>query len=113
LHGEQRVQKDKHVPIEDLEGTGTSLATPDKVMASEEYHVVPTNSSSPFHNQFHIQSGENKTPAHYNVLPSGMDGIHAEVNAPVLGVGSINAHDPPRASLQEVAINQVASALIQ
>jgi hypothetical protein len=45
------------------------------------------------------------------MLSSGMDGIHKEENAPVLGMESINMHDPPLASLQEVASHLVASTL--
>jgi hypothetical protein len=45
------------------------------------------------------------------MLPSGMDGVHTEVNALVLGMGSINMHDPPCACLQEVSAHPVVSFL--
>jgi hypothetical protein len=47
------------------------------------------------------------------MLSSRMDGIHMERNAPVLGVESMNMHDPPPGNLQEVATHLVASSLIR
>ena len=74
---------------------GTSLAAPSEVVATEEHHVVwgnvlPINPTSSLYNESHVQFGENRAPTHCNVLLSGMDGVHLEVNAHVLGVTSIN-----------------------
>jgi hypothetical protein len=104
LYGGQEVERNKHVPTEHLEDMGTSSAAPNEVVASEERHVVEddvlsTNPTSSLYNQRHVQSGKNRAPAYYDVIPSGMDGIYAEVNAPIPGVGSINTYDPPCASL--------------
>jgi hypothetical protein len=61
----------------------------------------------------HVQSSENRGLAYCNMLSSRMDGIHMERNAPVLGVESMNMHDPPPGNLQEVATHLVASSLIR
>jgi hypothetical protein len=95
LHGGQQVGKDKHVSKEDLEDMETSPAVPSEAVATKEHHVVwgdilPINPTSPFHNKSHVQFGENRAPTHCDVLPSRMDEVHLEVNARVLGMGSIN-----------------------
>jgi hypothetical protein len=103
LHGGHQVEKDNHVPNDDLIDARTSPATPGEAMATKEHHVVENNvlstyPASPLYNQCYVQSGENRAPAHCNVLPS----------APVLGVGSINMYDPPRTGLQKVSAHPVA-----
>jgi hypothetical protein len=90
------VENEKHVPDKDLEDRATSPAAPSKAVATEEHDVVgdnvlSTNLAFPYHNQCHVQSDDNRAFAHCNVLPSTMDGVHT----PILGVGSINMHDPP------------------
>jgi hypothetical protein len=83
----------------------TSSTAPGKAVAIKERHVVgndvlPTNIASFLYNQRHVQSSE-------------MDGVYVEVNASILGMGSIDTHDPPLAGIQEVAAHSVASALIR
>jgi hypothetical protein len=56
LHSGQEVEKEKHVPNEDLEDTGNSLVALGETVASKERHVVkdnvlPTNPTSPLHIQ--------------------------------------------------------------
>jgi hypothetical protein len=116
LRGGQQMVKNKHVPNEDLEDMVTSSVAPGKAVAIKERHVVgndvlPTNIASLFYNQHHVQSNENGAPAHCDVLLSRMDGVYAEVNASMLGMESIDTHDPPLAGVQEVVAHSVASAL--
>jgi hypothetical protein len=96
----------------------TSSTAPGKAVAIKERHVVgndvlPTNIASFLYNQRHVQSSEKRAPAHCDVLLSRMDGVYVEVNASILGMGSIDTHDPPLAGIQEVAAHSVASALIR
>jgi hypothetical protein len=112
------VEKEKHVSSKDLEDIGTSSAALCEAVASEERHMVeddvlPTNPTSPLHNQCHIQSSENQNFTHCHMLSSGMDGIHVEGNAPIPGMGSINTYNPPCVGLQEVATHPVTSSLIR
>jgi hypothetical protein len=96
----------------------TSLVVPAKAVAIKMHHVVgdnviPTNPASSLHKQNHVQSGANRTPVPFIMLPCTMDGVHAEENTHVSGVEIINKHDISHASLLKVAIHLLAFALSQ
>jgi hypothetical protein len=77
-------------------------------MASEERpthdnDVPPTNPVSPSRNELLVQGIDGGGPVHCVLLPSGIDGVDAEGNAPVLTLENINMLNAAPVGIQEVA----------
>jgi hypothetical protein len=77
-------------------------------MASEERpthdnDVPPTNPVSPSRNELLVQGTDGGGPVHCVLLPSGIDGVDAEGNAPVLTLENINMLNAAPVGIQEVA----------
>jgi hypothetical protein len=95
-------------PNDELQDTGTSPTVLDDTMASEERpmhdnDVPPINSVSPSCNELLIQGTDGGGPAHCVVLPSGIDGVDTEGNAPVSTLENINTLNIAPVGIQEVA----------
>jgi hypothetical protein len=95
-------------PNDELQDTGTSPTVPGDTMASEERpmhdnNVPPTNPVSPSRNELLVQGTDGGGPAHCVVLPSGIDGIDTEGNAPVPTLENINTLNAAHVGIQEVA----------
>jgi hypothetical protein len=52
--------------------------------------VLPINPVSPSHNELLVQATDGGGPAHCVVLPSGIDGVDKEGNAPIPTLENIN-----------------------
>jgi hypothetical protein len=70
-------------PNDELQDTRTSPTAPGDTMASEERpihdnDVPPIKPVSPSRNELIIQGTDGGGPAHYMVLPSGIDGVDTE-----------------------------------
>jgi hypothetical protein len=79
-------------------------------MASEEHpmhdnDVPPTNPVSPSRNELLVQGTDGGGPPHCVLLPSGIDGVDTEGNAPVPTLEIINMLNAAPVSIQEVATN--------
>jgi hypothetical protein len=77
-------------------------------MASEEHpihdnDVPPINQASPLHNEHLVQGTDDRGPAHCVVLPSGINGVDTEGNAPILSVENINTLNGVPVDIQEVS----------
>jgi hypothetical protein len=108
LHGGQEVDNQTQDPNDELQDTGTSPTTPGDTMASEERPMhdndVPLiNQASPLRNECLVQGTNGRGPAHCVVLPSGIDGVDTEGNAPIPTVENINILNVAPVSIQEVA----------
>jgi hypothetical protein len=82
-------------PNDELQDTGTSPTASGDMMVSEERpmhdnDVPPTNPVSPSRNELLVQGTDGGSPAHCVLLPSGIDGIDTEGNAPVPTLEIIN-----------------------
>jgi hypothetical protein len=108
LHGGHEVDNQIQDPNDELQDIGTSPMTPGDTMASEEHPIhdndVPCiNQASPLRNERLVQGTDGRGPAHCVVLPSGIDGVDTEGNAPVPTVENINTLNAVPVSIQEVA----------
>jgi hypothetical protein len=108
LHGGQEVDIQTQDPNDELQDTGTSPTALGDMMASEERpmhdnDVPPTNPVSPSHNELFVQGTDGGGPAHCVVLPSGIDGVDTEGNAPVPTLEIINMLNAAPVGIQEVA----------
>jgi hypothetical protein len=88
LHGGHEVDNQTQDHNEELQDTGTSLTASGDMMASEERpmhdnDVPPTNLVSPSRNELLVQGTDGGGPPHCVLLPSGIDGVDTEGNAPV------------------------------
>jgi hypothetical protein len=97
-------------PNDELQDTGTSLIASGDMMASEECpmhdnDVPPTNPVSPSRNEFLVQGTDGGGPTHCVLLPSGIDGVDTEGNAPVPTLEIINMLNVAPVGIQEVATN--------
>jgi hypothetical protein len=80
------------------------------MMASEERpihdnDVPPTNPVSPSRNELLVQGTDGGGPTHCVLLPSGIDGVDTEGNAPVPTLEIINMLDAAPVGIQEVSTN--------
>jgi hypothetical protein len=108
LHGRQEVDIQTQDPNDELQDTGTSPTASGDMMASEERpmhdnDVPPTNPVSPSPNELLIQGTDGGGPAHCVLLPSGIDGVDTEGNAPVPTLEIINMLNAAPVGIQEVA----------
>jgi hypothetical protein len=95
-------------PNDELQDTGTSLTASGDTMASEECpmydnDVPPTNPVSPSCNELLVQGTDGRGPVHCVLLPSGIDGVDTEGNAPVPTLENINMLNAAAVGIQEVA----------
>ena len=63
----------------------------------------PINQASSFYNERLVQTTNDRGLAHCIVLPSGIDGIDMEENAPVPSMENINMLDATLVSVYEVS----------
>ena len=63
----------------------------------------PINQASSLHNERLVQCVDDRGPRHCVVLPSRLDGIHKEGNAPVPSIENINTLNATHVGIQEVA----------
>jgi hypothetical protein len=108
LHGGQEVDNQTEDPNHELQDIGTSPTGSGDMMASEERpmhdnDVPPTNPVSPSRNELLVQGTDGGGPAHCVLLPSGIDGVDTEGNAPVPTLEIINMLNAAPVSIQEVA----------
>jgi hypothetical protein len=108
LHGGQEVNNQTQDPNDELQDIRTSPTAPGDMMASEERpmhdnDVPPINPVSPSHNELLVQGTNGRGPAHCVVLPSGIDGVDTEGNAPVPTLENINMLNAAPVGIQEVA----------
>jgi hypothetical protein len=95
-------------PNDELQDTGTSPTAPSDTMASEERpmhdnDVPPINPVSPSRNELLVQGIDGGGPVHCVELPSGIDGVDTEGNAPVPTLENINTLNAAPVGIQEVA----------
>jgi hypothetical protein len=95
---------------DELQDTGTSPTASGDMMASEERpihdnDVPPTNPVSPSPNKLLVQGTDGGGPTHCVLLPSGIDGVDTEGNAPVPTLEIINMLNTAPVGIQEVATN--------
>jgi hypothetical protein len=107
LHGGQEVDSHTEDPNDELQDTGTSPTTPGDTMASKErpmhHNDVPLiNQASPLRNERLVQGTDGRGPTHCVVLPSGIDRVDTEGNAPVPTVEKINTLNAAPIGIQEV-----------
>jgi hypothetical protein len=67
--------------------------------------VPPTNPVSPSRNELLVQGTDGGGPPHCVLLPSGIDGVDMEGNAPVPTLEIINMLNAAPVGIQEVATN--------
>ena len=108
LHDRQEVDNQIQDPNDELQDIGTSPTAPGDMMASKERpmhdnDVPPINPVSSSHNEVIIQGTDGRGPAHYVVLPSGIDGVGTEGNALVPTLENINMLNAILVGIQEVA----------
>jgi hypothetical protein len=82
---------------DELQDTGTSSTASGDMMAFEERpmhdnDVPPTNPVSPSSNELLVQGTDGGGPTHCVLLPSGIDGVDTEGNAPVPTLEITNIH---------------------
>jgi hypothetical protein len=110
LHGRQEVDNQTQDPNDELQDTGTSPTASGDMMASKERPMhdndaPPTNPISPFPNELLVQGIDGGGPPHCVLLPSGVDGVDTEGNAPVPTLEIINMLNTAPVGIQEVATN--------
>jgi hypothetical protein len=110
LHGGHEVDNQTQDPNHELQDTGTSPTASGDMMASEERpmrdnDVPPTNLVSPSRNELLVQGIDGGGPPHCVLLPSGIDGVDTEGNAPVPTLEIINMLNAAPVGIQEVATN--------
>jgi hypothetical protein len=108
LYGGQEVDNQIQDPNDKFQDTGTSPTVSGDMMASEECpmhdnDVPPTNPVSPSRNELLVQGIDGGGPAHCVLLPSGIDGVDTEGNAPVPTLENINMLNAAPVGVQEVA----------
>jgi hypothetical protein len=108
LRGGQEVDNQTQDPNDKLQDTGTSPTAPGEMMASEERpmhdnDVPPINQVSLLRNELLVQGTDGRGPTHCVVLPSGIDGVDTEENAPITSVENINTPNGALVGIQEVA----------
>jgi hypothetical protein len=110
LHGGQEVDNQTQDHNDELQDTGTSPTASGDMMASEERpmhdnDVPPTNPVSPSPNELLVQGTDGGGPTHCVLLPSGIDGVDTEGNAPIATLEIINMLNTAPVGIQEVATN--------
>jgi hypothetical protein len=110
LHGRQEVDNQTQDHNDELQDTGTSPTASGDMMASKERplhdnDVPPTNRVSPSRNELLVQGTDGGGPPHCVLLPSGIDGVDTEGNAPVPTLEIINMLNAVPIGIQEVATN--------
>jgi hypothetical protein len=110
LHIGQEVDNQTQDHNDELQDTETSPTASGDMMASEERpmhdnDVPPTNPVSPSRNELLVQGTDGGGPLHCVLLPSGIDGVDTEGNAPVPTLEINNMLNTAPVSLQEVATN--------
>jgi hypothetical protein len=108
LHGGQEVDNQTQDPNDELQDTGSFPTASGDMMASEERpmhdnDVPPTNPVSPSRNELLVQGTDGGGPAHCILLPSRIDGVDTEGNAPVPTLEIINMLNAAPVGIQEVA----------
>jgi hypothetical protein len=112
LQSGQEVDNQIQDPNDELQDTGTSPTAPGNTMASEERpmhdnDVPPTNPVFPSSNELLVQGTDGGGPAYCLLLPSGIDGVDTEGNAPVPTLENINMLNAAPVSIQEVATHSM------
>jgi hypothetical protein len=110
LYGGQEVDNQTQDHNDELQDTGTSPTTSGDMMASEERpmhdnDVPPTNPVSPSPNELLVQGTDGGGPTHCVLLPSGIDEVDTEGNAPIPTLEIINMLNTAPIGIQEVATN--------
>jgi hypothetical protein len=110
LHGGHEVDNQTQDLNDELQDTRTSPTALGDMMAFEERpmhdnDVPPTNPVSPSRNELLVQGTDNGGPTHCVLLPSGIDGVDTEGNAPVPTLEIINMLNAAPVGIQEVATN--------
>jgi hypothetical protein len=110
LHGGQEVDNQIEDPNHELQDTGTSPTGLGDMMAFEECpmhdnDVPSTNPVSPSRNELLVQGTDGGGPPHCMLLPSGIDGVDTEGNAPVPTLEINNMLNAAPVGIQEVATN--------
>jgi hypothetical protein len=110
LYGGQEVDNQTQDHNDELQDTGTSPTASGDMMASKECpmhdnDVPPTNPVSPSSNELLVQGTDGGGPTHCVLLPSGIDGVDTEGNAPVPTLEIINMLNTAPVGIQEVATN--------
>jgi hypothetical protein len=95
-------------PYDEFQDTGTSPTALGDTMAFEEHpmhdnDVPPINPVFPSHNELLVQGTDGGGPTHCVVLPSWIDGVDTEGNAPVPTLENINTLNAAPVGIQEVA----------
>jgi hypothetical protein len=95
---------------DELQDTGTSSTASGDMMAFEERpmhdnDVPPTNPVSPSSNELLVQGTDGGGPTYCVLLPSGIDGVDTEGNAPILTLEINNMLNKAPVDIQEVATN--------
>jgi hypothetical protein len=95
LYGGHEVDNQTQDPNDELQDTRTSPTAPGDTMASEERpmhdnDVPPINLVFPSRNELLVQGTDGGGPAHCVMLPSGIDRLDKEGNAPVPTLKIIN-----------------------
>jgi hypothetical protein len=108
LHGRQEVDNQTQDPNDELQDTGTSPIAPGNMMASEERpmhdnDVLLISQASPLRNEHLVQRTDGRGPTYCVVLPSRIDGVDTEGNAPVPTVENIHMLNAAPVGLQVVA----------
>jgi hypothetical protein len=112
LHGGQEVDNQTQDPNDELQDIGTSLTALGDTIASEECpmhdnDVLPTNLVSPSRNKLLVQGIGGGGPVHCVLLPSRIDGVDTEGNAPVPTLKNINMLNATPVGIQEVATHSM------
>jgi hypothetical protein len=110
LYGGQEVDNQTQDDNDELQDIGTSPTASGDMMASEERPIhdndmSPTNPVSPSPNELLVQGTDGGGPTHCVLLPSGIDGVDTEGNAPVPTLEIINMLNTAPVGIQEVATN--------
>ena len=108
LHGREGVDNEGQDPNDELQDSGTSPIILGDTMASEERpmhdnDVPPINPVSHSCNELIVQGIDGGGPVHCMLLPSGIDGIDMEGNAPVPTLENISMLNAAAVGIQEDA----------
>jgi hypothetical protein len=110
LHGGKEVDNQTQDPNDELQDTETSPTVSGDMMASEERpmhdnDVPSTLPVSPSRNELLVQGTDGGGPPYCVLLPSGIDGVDMEGNAPIPTLEIINMLNAAPVGIQEVATN--------
>ena len=108
LHGREGVDNQRQDPNDELQDTKTSPTAPGDTMESEEHpmhdnDVPPINPVSSSHNKLIVEGIAGRGLAYCVVLPSRIEGVHTEENAPVPTLENISTLNAALVGIQEDA----------